>query len=439
MTCPSPYLRKLVMFDRIGLPLSERHLCGFAALALSAVTLADCSRSSAPPLLTTVSARDASSLGLPSQRYKVLFSFGSNVYGRDGAYPVAGVIEAEGMLYGTTQSGGSYGIGRSGIGGTVFRVTASGVETVLHSFSGRPDGAGPVAGVIAVKGTLFGTTAAGGKYNGGAVFSINESGQHERMVHSFGNGADGANPRGNLILVNGKLYGTTYQGGTYGAGTVFSVRIRDGQERVLHSFSNSPDGAYPLAGLLDVKDDLYGTTVFGGLHDGGAVFRITKAGVEAVLYSFNNPPDGNSPMAGLVRFNGTLYGTTAEGGAYGQAGTVYSLSTSGQEHVLHSFGSHGDGSQPQAALIPMNSQFYGTTYTGGAAGYGTIFRISQSGKERVLHSFGDGYENDGMYPESGLTNVSGTLYSTTNEGGISLPSCPYSGACAWGTVFGVGP
>jgi uncharacterized repeat protein (TIGR03803 family) len=379
-----------------------------------------------------------------AHKYRVLFDFGSNVHGLYGAVPVAALINVNGTLYGTTARGGSYGYGSRIGGGTAFSVTRAGInERVLYSFkSVSPSGSdGPAAPLIRVNDSLYGTTAGGGKYNGGTVFSISTSGKNERTLHSFGNtlDSDGAQPLAGLIAVDGKLYGTTYQGGVYGVGTVFSVRIANDNERVIHSFSNRPDGAYPVAGLLDVSGALYGTTEYGGLNGGGAVFSI-RNGHEAVLYSFVNRPDGNSPVASLITLNGTLYGTTLQGGSDSiNGGTVFSVSTAGtNERVLHSFGGGMDGSKPQASLAALKGALYGTTSAGGTGSYGTVFRVSLNGSERVLHSFTYG-ENDGLNPVAGLINVKGTLYGTTELGGISLPSCEESGICDYGTVFALTP
>ncbi len=152
--------------------------------------------------------------------------------------------------------------------GTVFKITTSGKETVLHSFGGssRDDGGEPEAGLINLNGTLYGTTSVGGKNATGTVFSITTSGI-ETLLYSFkvfGSG-DGANPEAGLLNVKGTLYGTTSYGGTFGYGTVFSI-TPSGKETVLHSFGGSGDGNEPFAGLINVKGTLYGTTTSGGRH-----------------------------------------------------------------------------------------------------------------------------------------------------------------------------
>lgn len=247
-----------------------------------------------------------------------------------------------------------------------------------------------------------------------------------------------------LVALKGKLYGTTaaggaYAGSNYSGGTVFTVNMTTSKERVLHSFGNGSDGRYPLAGLVEVEGTLYGTTYQGGTPYGGTgtVFSISTTGTEAVLHSFGQGSDGRDPAAALIAVNGTLYGTTQEGGAYTfNGGTVFSISTDGtNENVLHSFGNGNDGSQPLAGLAVVKGRFYGTTYKGGAYGCGTVFRVNTSGNERVMHSFCEDY-NDGINPAAAVIEVSHVLYGTTYEGGIRLPSCPHSAnICDYGTVF----
>ncbi|MFY9719230.1 MAG: choice-of-anchor tandem repeat GloVer-containing protein [Candidatus Cybelea sp.] len=211
---------------------------------------------------------------------------------------------------------------------------------VLYRFNGS-DGQQPQAGLINVNGTLYGTTNFGGKYGQGTVFSITTGGS-ENVLHSFKGGADGSNPRSGLLDVKATLYGTTSSGGLYGKGTVFSLTTSgdsSGSERVLHSFGNGSDGALPTAGLIDVSGTLYGTTAGGGSGCGGygcgTVYSITADGSEKVLYSFAGSRHGVSPYGGLINVHGTLFGTTVEGGSSGY-GTIYSISTGGSENVLYS-------------------------------------------------------------------------------------------------------
>jgi uncharacterized repeat protein (TIGR03803 family) len=359
--------------------------------------------------------------------YGVLYSFKGKP---DGALPVAGLINVNGTLYGTTAGGG----GAKCRCGTVFTMTPSGTETVLHSFTGGlGDGTDPRAALLDVNGALYGTTVKGGAYNEGTVFDVTSSGT-ETVLHSFGwnhkrLAGDGAFPYAGLINVKGTLYGTTGEGGANGPGTVYSMTT-SGKENVLYSFQvNSGGSEFPYAGLINVNGTLYGTTSeSGGLPNSGTVFSITPSGKETVLHTFDGTSgDGYAPVAGLVNVNGTLYGTTALGGASGD-GIVFAITTSGKETVLHSFPTgSGDGRYPQAGLINVNGTLYGTTIEGPGGGPGAVFSITTSGKETVLHAFGG--NGDGEFPYAGLINVNGTLYGTTEGGGASHR----------GTVFSISP
>jgi uncharacterized repeat protein (TIGR03803 family) len=382
--------------------------------------------------------------------YSVLYRFCGQSCG-DGAQPWANLINVNGTLYGTTLSGGTYD------GGTLFALDlTTGTETVLHDFGGSEDGAGPLAGLIDIGGTLYGTTGSGGVYNNGTVFSVNPTTGAETVIHDFGGTGDGYEPFSGLVKVKGTLYGTTFRGGTYGQGVVFSIKPKTGKETVLYPFEGAPDAANPEAGVINVGGALYGTTFNGGTGacspgmgpcGDGAVFSIdSKTGAETLIYSFcPTPPcsDGSQPEAGLFNVGGTLYGTTAGGGlcSYG-CGTVFSVdSATGAEAVLYSFCSQQncvDGAEPYASLIKVGDRLFGTTRQGGANGWGTVFSIGRkTGAEQVVYSFcSQSMCADGAEPQAGLINVSGTLYGTTFEGGTD--SCEFEGhAVGCGTVFSI--
>ena len=369
-----------------------------------------------------------------SSSYQIIYSFRGSP---DGDGPEANLIDVKGVLYGTTEQGGA----KRTNAGTVFSVSTGGMEHVIYRFS-RPRGKFPVAGLIDVSGTLYGTTMLGGTGTGasGTVFSISTTGQ-EQQLHSFTGHSDGLRPTASLVDVSGTLYGTTRYGGSYcessslGCGTVFSI-TRGGTEKVLHSFGSGSDGLKPAASLIDVNGTLYGTTELGGTYGGGTVFSVSTSGAEHVLYSFGGTSaDGTGPAASLIDVNGTLYGTTLDGGAgpcqgYTRrvgCGAVFTITTSGTEKVLYSFGTRSDydGEQPSASLTDVNGTFYGTTVFGGTYGEGTIFSVSTSGTEQIVHSFSG---SDGRYPGAGMIDVNGTLYGTAGGG-------PHGS----GTVFALTP
>ena len=371
----------------------------------------------------------ASATAASAYNYQVLYSFGA--FTADAKAPETDLIQdAAGNLYGTTFSGGADGLFTFG---TIFKLDATGGESVLYSFC------------------------------------------------SATNCTDGMNPRPNLVQdAAGNLYGTTDQGGANNEGTVFKLAppSQSGgnwMETVLYSFgANNTDGSVPLAGLIqDAEDNLYGTTSGGGANNGGTVYKLappSQSGgswTETVLYSFGaSNTDAAAPYAGVVRDTaGNLYGTTAGGGSgSGGGGTVYMLAPPSQsggswtETVLYNFCSAtkcADGYSPFGGLIEdAAGNLYGATPYGGANpgadpygyGGGTVFKLappSQSGgswTETVLYNFCSAATcADGSSPQAGLIqDAAGNLYSTTVFGGAN-PSISKEGGYGGGTVFKLTP
>jgi uncharacterized repeat protein (TIGR03803 family) len=243
--------------------------------------------------------------------------------------------------------------------------------------------------------------------------------------------SDGANPWAGLILSGTTLYGTAYYGGSSGKGTVFAVNIFGGGFTTLHSFTNSPDGAYPAAGLVLSGNTLYGTASLGGsVGNNGTVFAVHTDGTGFTnLYNFD---DGWDLLAGLILSGNTLYGTTAGGGSGGR-GTVFAVHTDGTGFTnLYNFTGGDDGWGPQAGLVLSGNTLYGTTYLGGSPGYGTVFAVNTDGMGFTnLHSFtardNNGTNSDGVFPLAGLILSGTTLYGTASGGG----------SANGGTVFAV--
>jgi uncharacterized repeat protein (TIGR03803 family) len=358
-----------------------------------------------------------------AQTYSLPWQFRS---GADGSSPYATpILDSEGNLYGTTCNDGEFA------SGTVFKLSPSGKETVLHAFTSiHGDGDGPYAPVLRDSaGNLYGTTQFGGIYRGscsgygcGMIFKIDANGK-ETVVHRF-TGSDGMVPEQGLIADSqGNMYGTTFQGGANGAGTVFKISP-GGTLTTLYSFGQlgAGDGFWPYGGTLvrDSSGNLYGTTEYGGSLQtlGGTLFKVDSNGVETVLHEFGGTGDGTQPRGTLVLDEaGNLYGTTAAGGAF-NFGTVYAVdSSTGVETILYSFtGSGGDGAEGSAGLVRDSAgNLYGLTGSGGSHYLGTAFKLDTSNHETILHNF-TGY--DGRSPEYGMVADSkGNLYGTTFMGG----------------------
>lgn len=244
----------------------------------------------------------------------------------DGSFaPVGLVRDKKGNLYGTTFSGGTQCSSIGGCG-TVFQIDPTGLETVLYSFTGGIDGGFPFASLLRTdKGDFYGTTVFGGSYNQGTIFKLSSTGV-ETVLYHFTGGADGSQPAAGLVSDNkGNFLGTTTKGGASGNGTVFRIS-RSGQLTVLYSFQGGIDGSLPSAALvLDNRGNIFGTTNQGGTFGFGTVFEITAGGTEKILYSFTGGADGGLPTSALVLDNKrNLLGTTSSGGTAG-FGTVFSV------------------------------------------------------------------------------------------------------------------
>jgi uncharacterized repeat protein (TIGR03803 family) len=394
----------------------------------------------------------------------------------DGADPMGTLIaDAAGNLYGTTFIGGNCEFAC----GTVFELSppvlpgTAWTETVLYSFTGGTDGAGPYAGVVFdLAGNLYGTTYGGGNpscFGGGCgvVFelsppSVQGGSWTEATIYTFSGGSDGGMPLAGLILDGaGNLYGTASLGGigtkcntiVPGCGTVFELSPPTAPgaawtETVLYSFTGGSDGGEPTSPVVfDKEGNLYGTTFSGGLDLSlpsfgfGTVFELSPTGGEVwretVLHSFSNANgDGCHPYGALIfGGSGALAGTTENGGAFGD-GTVFvmgppsGLGEKRSYEVLHSFGDLPDGSEPLSGVIAVNGVLYGTTLEGGFENTGTVFQLSRTAggvwKETVLFT---GESNGGAVgPFGGLLLHNGSMYGTSRQGGDA----------GWGTVFEIG-
>lgn len=339
----------------------------------------------------------------------------SNLYsfsgGADGANPNGLIQGANGIYYGTTQNGGSHSQG------TFFQMTANGVLTGLHSFGGGNDGANPYAALTpGSDGKFYGTTFQGGQYGNGTVFSVTPDGQLATLL-AF-DSTNGDLPFAGLASgADGIFYGTTYQGGAYGRGTTFRMTT-NGMLTTLYSFANGSDGGQIAAGLIPGGDgNFYGTTWQGGNYGVGTVFCISTNGVLTTLASLINT-NGAFPFGGLAQGgDADFYGLTSQGGVFGY-GAVFKITLAGQLTNLYSFTGGSDGANPRSTLLQgTDGNFYGTTANGGIYGNGTVFVISPDGALTTLVAFNG---LDGANPQAALTQSSdGYLYGTTQNGGVS--------------------
>ncbi len=364
-----------------------------------------------------------------AETYTVLYTFTGT--DGDGLAPSGDLIRDDaGNLYGSTIAGGTSTLG------TIFKVDPSGTETVLYTFVGGTQGGNPNPGLIRdAAGSLYGTNQQDSGFISGTVFKVDATGK-ETILHTFGTGNDGQYPTSGLVRdADGNLYGTTAGGGTFGLGTVFKLDATN-TETILYNFSGGTTGTYPETALIrDAVGNLYGATARGGdsICNCGIVFKLDPTGSETVLHKFTGA-DGFGPGLGLTRdAAGNLYGTTVYGGITSPlcksgCGTVFKVNPTGLFTLLHSFTGKHDGRMPLTSLIrDAAGNLYGTTQLGGEFNLGTVFKIGPTGRDTVLHTFSG---TDGSTPYGGLVeDAAGNLYGTAEHGG----------AFDWGVVFKLTP
>jgi uncharacterized repeat protein (TIGR03803 family) len=398
-------------------------------------------------------------IATPAQTFTTLADFDGTNGGGPGY--MALIQGTDGNLYGTTHNGGPNPDCYIDGCGTIFRISSEGTLTTVYDFCPEnpcADGTRPLAGLVqATNGSFYGTAYAGGANLLGTVYRITSGGTLTTLQSFFGI-TDGSYPEAGLVqAINGDFYGTTFEGGASGDGTVYKITA-DGTLTTLHNFDGLGDGGYPTSGLVQATNgDLYGTTNDGGngIESEGTVYKITLGGTLTTLYSFCSQPncaDGANPFAGLIQAtDGNFYGITSGGGGTsnkcsGGCGTVFKITPEGVLTTLYSFCSQAkcaDGVSPVGGLVEAtDGNFYGTTQQGGTnntcvgfQGCGTIFEITPQGTLTTLYSFcSEAGCADGEAPFGGLAQATdGTFYGTTFEGGTG----------AYGTVFslsvGLGP
>ncbi|MFY9738418.1 MAG: choice-of-anchor tandem repeat GloVer-containing protein [Candidatus Cybelea sp.] len=297
--------------------------------------------------------------------------------------------------------------------------TAGHVYRRLSIFNVK-DGAGPLE-LTAFDGILYGTTSGGGRYNAGTFFSLTTSGERHTLRDFSGENGE-VSHLSVLTRLSGLLYGwtsTLCNNPSSTCGAMFSLNA-SGRERIVHVFREAQQSPTSLTTLNGV---LYGTTANGKDSNDGTVFSLTPSGDFHVLYRFKGAitpsKDGAWPVS-IVALNGRLYGATEYGGTNGN-GTVFSVTTKGKEHVIYSFGSalSGDGALPNG-VTALHGKLYGTTFFGGKyygcfgdppVGCGTAFSVTTVGKEQVLYSFKEGRDGN---PATDLASLNGKLYGTTS-------------------------
>jgi uncharacterized repeat protein (TIGR03803 family) len=381
----------------------------------------------------------AASIPAAAADFKTVYQFTG---GADGGSPFTALAPAGSALAGLTDFGGAHGAG------TIYTIDPRTQRvTTIADLADRPEGETPTPGPVDVQGILYGTTYFGGALGQGEVFSAEISTGKLSVLHSFGQSMDGMAPQSGVIYRDGRLYGTTATGGDSRArsGTVFSIDLASGAEKILYNFGTKTNDAGLPNGLIFSHDALFGTSLQGGASNFGTIFKVDpNTGAEKTVYEFQVGPDGALPEFSLIDHGGLLYGNTRSGGQT-ENGTLFSFNPQTRvETQLYSFAGDRNGGGPSGAIVYLKGHLYGVTRGGGkgttkcqsagaAKGCGTVFSFDLTTRVlKVLYRFSGGA--DGAGPYGGLFYSGKFLYGTTMAGGRY--TCQNMGC---GTIFRLAP
>jgi len=286
-------------------------------------------------------------------------------------FPIAGNTQ-QSNLWGHTSSGGA-----NGMGAIVRYDSVGGNGVVQHSFTSEFPGAIPgKMSLIPYDEKMYGTTAYGGRFGAGLIFSWDPSTREYQVEHQFTNGLGGANPEGGLLYYNGRMYGTTKAGGMDDKGTVYEFNPDTRQFVVRHHFSGT-DGERPQCTLVEYLDNLYGVTPFGGANNQGVIFSLNSFTKVFTKHTDMTQSKGGHCYGSLLLHNGNLWGLASDGGEFG-LGSIFRYEFFYQDYFRsRSFSSTTHSPRGSLAKSLLNEfDLYATASGGGVFGHGAIFRYN---------------------------------------------------------------
>jgi uncharacterized repeat protein (TIGR03803 family) len=321
------------------------------------------------------------------------------------------VLDTAGNLYGTTGGGGSCFDNESSCG-TVFKLGTDGVFSTLYNFTGEGDGAGPCCLVIDKDGNLYGTTQ-GVNLNRGTVFKYATKTGKFLTLYQFGRKPDdGLTPSGPLNFgSDGNLYGETIYGGANGEGTLFEM-TPEGKETVVYNLESSGHSNFssPTNVLRDTEGNVF------SIVSSCCLFEVNPEGIGTTLADPGNINDYYVILASLVRdAGGNFYG-----GFAGEEGALYPNGIWEVNGVTFAVSYYGPLSgEPEGPINPLNSDFVGAAFPGGAHNQGYIFKFAPAtGVLTDLYDFGADVQDGAAPPGGPIADSAGNLYGTTVSGGL---------------------
>jgi uncharacterized repeat protein (TIGR03803 family) len=365
----------------------------------------------------------AGTVGANAQTLTTLHSFcatTTNSFCTDGNSPDHLILGTDGNFYGGTDSGGIND------DGTFFKITPQGTLTTLFQYSSTNGGFGGVDFDLELGGVFYGTELVGGSNHFGSIVTMTTEGTLTTIYQFSGtNGTtDGAFPERLMEVDGNTLIGTTIEGGTNNAGTIFKITTA-GTLTTIHEFSGTngvADGFFPILTVQNGSEFIGSTDGGGTPNTTGTVFEITASGSFNTIHQFTTA-EGGIPIVTIVN-GSTFIGTTTSGGSNG-FGTAFEMTSAGTVTTFYEFsGPNGvmDGSSPGLSSVHDSAgAYYGLTKDGGTNGAGLAFTLSTSGTLTPVYEFCSVSTNclDGMSPDALANLVSGDFYGTTDTGGAN--------------------
>src|SRR5271165_1371463 len=242
-------------------------------------------------------------------------------------------------------------------------------------------------------------------------------------IASFNPYPSGETPKSNVVFDSqGDLFGTTYNGGYYGAGTVYEIVHGTNTITTVANFDNV-HGAHPTGDVvLDDNGNLFGTTSGGGANQVGTIFEIVKGTSAITTIASFNAVNGADPVSGVVLDgHGNLYGTTSQGGQGSSVGygTIFEIRKGTNTIATLASFNRSNGANPSGRIaFDQFGNLFGTALSGGAANDGTVFELAKGANTvTTIVSFSG---TNAANPDGGLViDMQGNMYGTTNSGGAN--------------------
>lgn len=398
----------------------------------------------------------------------------------DGGQPVGGLVEgATNVLYGATTNNGANGAGTiyrvdatttpatftkvhdltASVASNIYSAMCKGTNGLLYgtSLGGSTSGQGCIfsynmttnvltplasfnsAGLSATWGGLvqdgsvfYGLSSVGGGGSGGGLFRFDPTAATITPLISFSL-ANGSSPRGRMLMAsNGKLYGLTNKGGSFGQGTLFSIDPNTSVFTRIMDLGGT-NGTFPQGTLCEVSGKLYGMCTDGGANAAGTIFEYDLSSNVFTKKLDLQTANGSRPMAGFtLASNGSLYTTTYTGGANGVGSIVRYVPSTNTLTKVYDLSSTAGANATAALLALPNGMMYGVAARGGVSNAGTLFSFNP-----VNNAFVKLYDFDflqGGAPVGDLMQAAnGKLYGMCSEEGLYFNGCVYSWDITSGT------